>query len=165
MSDEIILRKISALGVAQPLNPTAQTIKVVLSAYFTRKLLDESTFRGYMGLANPSLFCLLEGLKAFSLDQTGISQRVQDTVRMAMEVMRARMERPDITPGEAHEIRVAILDLVRQAREESSEQRILTLGFAAFAATAFVAAIGGVMAAVADRRVSSSVKLPLLKDR
>jgi hypothetical protein len=116
-----------------------------------------------MAMLNPSLYCLLDGLKAFSLDQSGISHKVQNTVDLAIGVLRTRMERPDVTPLEAREIRFAILDLVREARDESSEQRILTLGFAAFAATAFVALLGGI-AAVADRK-PGSLRIPLLRDR
>jgi hypothetical protein len=163
MNNEIVLQKVRDLGVADPLQPTAQTLRLVLGAYFTKKLFDEDSFRGYMGMLNPSLYCLLDGLKAFSLDQSGISHKVQNTVDLAIGVLRTRLERPDITPLEAREIRFAILDLVREARDESSEQRILTLGFAAFAATAFVALLGGI-AAVADRK-QGSLRIPLLRDR
>jgi hypothetical protein len=163
MNNEIVLQKVRDLGVADPLQPTAQTLRLVLGAYFTKKIFDEDSFRGYMAMLNPSLYCLLDGLKAFSLDQSGISHKVQNTVDLAIGVLRTRMERPDVTPLEAREIRFAILDLVREARDESSEQRILTLGFAAFAATAFVALLGGI-AAVADRK-PGSLRIPLLRDR
>jgi hypothetical protein len=163
MNNEIVLQKMRDLGVADPLQPTAQTLRLVLGAYFTKKIFDEDSFRGYMAMLNPSLYCLLDGLKAFSLDQSGISHKVQNTVDLAIGVLRTRMERPDVTPLEAREIRFAILDLVREARDESSEQRILTLGFAAFAATAFVALLGGI-AAVADRK-PGSLRIPLLRDR
>ena len=151
MSNEIILRKVQALGIPDPLSATAETVKIVLSAYFTRRVLDEPTFRGYMGMLNPSLMILMEGLKAFSLDQSGLSHKVQNTIETAMEVLKTRLDRPDITFVEAREIRMAILDLVREAREESNEQRILTVGLAAFATTALVAVAGGIMAALADR--------------
>ncbi len=163
MNNEIVLQKVRALGVADPLQPSAQTLRLVLGAYFTRKIFNEQSFRGYMGLLNPSLDVLLEGLKAFSLDQSGISHKVQNTVDLAIGVLRTRLERPDISVEEAREIRFAILDLVREARDESSEQRILTLGFAAFAATAFVAVLGGI-AAMADRK-PGSLRVPLLRDR
>ena len=148
---EIILRKVQALGVPDPLLATAQTVKVVVGAYLTKKALDEQTFRGYMGMLNPSLYCLMEGLKAFSLDQSGISHKVQNTVELAVEALRARMASPDLSPEEARDIRLTILDLVREAREESNEQRILTVGLAAFATTAFVALAGG-MLAMLDKR-------------
>ena len=151
MSNEIILRKVQALGIPDPLRATAETVKIVLSAYFTRRILDEPTFRGYMGMLNPSLMILMEGLKAFSLDQSGLSHKVQNTIETAMSVLKTRLDRPDITLFEAREIRMAILDLVREAREESNEQRILTVGLAAFATTALVAVAGGIMAALADR--------------
>jgi hypothetical protein len=163
MNNEIVLQKVRDLGVADPLKPTAQTLRLVLGAYFTRKIFDEESFRGYMGMLNPSLYCLLDGLKAFSLDQSGLSHKVQNTVELAISVLRARLERPDVSELEAREIRFAILDLVREARDESSEQRILTLGFAAFAATAFVALLGGI-AAVAERK-SGAWRVPLLRDR
>jgi hypothetical protein len=163
MNNEIVLQKVRELGVADPLKPSVQTLRLVLGAYFTKKIFDEESFRGYMGMLNPSLYCLLEGLKAFSLDQSGVSHKVQNTIDAAMGVLRARLERPDITPLEAREIRFAILDLVREARDESSEQRIMTLGFAAFAATAFVALLGGI-AAMSDRR-AGSLRVPLLRDR
>ena len=57
-------------------------------------------------------------LKAFSLDQSGLSHKVQNHIELALSVLKARMERPDLTPLEAREIRQAILDLVREAREE-----------------------------------------------
>ncbi len=151
MSNEIILRKVQALGIPDPLNATAATLKVVLSAYFTRRVLDEPTFRGYIGMLNPSLLILMEGLKAFSLDQSGLSHKVQNTIEAAMTVLQTRLDRPDITPEEAREIRFAILELVREAREECNEQRIVTVGLAAFATTALVAVAGGIMAALADR--------------
>ncbi len=163
MNNEIVLQKVRDLGVADPLQPTAQTLRLVLGAYFTKKIFDEDSFRGYLGVLNPSLYCLLEGLKAFSLDQSGISHKVQHTVDLAIDVLRTRLERPEISPLEAREIRFAILDLVREARDESSEQRILTLGFAAFAATAFVALLGGI-AAVAESK-KSGFRVPLLRDR
>lgn len=167
MSDEIILRKIQALGVTDPLKASAETVKVVLGAYFTRKILDEPTFRSYMGTLNPSLMILMEGLKAFSLDQSGLSHKVQNHIELAIGVLKTRMERPDVTPQEAREIRQAILDLVREAREESNEQRILTVGLAGFATMALVAVAGGIMAALTDRRASGggSLKIPLLRDR
>ena len=157
MSNEIILRKVQALGIPDPLRATAETVKIVLSAYFTRRILDEPTFRGYMGMLNPSLMILMEGLKAFSLDQSGLSHKVQNTIETAMSVLKTRLDRPDITPLEAREIRMAILDLVREAREESNEQRILTVGLAAFATTALVAVAGGIMAALADRHQGPSL--------
>ena len=157
MSNEIILRKVQALGISDPLRASAETVKIVLSAYFTRRILDEPTFRGYMGMLNPSLMILMEGLKAFSLDQSGLSHKVQNTIETAMSVLKTRLDRPDITPLEAREIRMAILDLVREAREESNEQRILTVGLAAFATTALVAVAGGIMAALADRHQGPSL--------
>jgi hypothetical protein len=172
MSNEIVLRKIQSLGVADPLKATAETVRIVLSAYFTRRVLDEPTFRNYLGTLNPSLMILMEGLKAFSLDQSGISHKVQSSIDTALSVLKTRLERPDITPLEAREIRIAILDLIREAREESNEQRILTVGLAAFATTALVAVAGGIMAALADRQAGSvsrralgNISVPLLKGR
>ena len=162
--NEIILQQVRELGVAEPLKPSAQTLRLVLGAYFAKKIFSEQSFRGYMGMLNPSLDILLESLKAFSLDQSGVSHKVQNTVDLAIGVLRTRLERPDISTQEAREIRLAILDLVREARDESSEQRILTLGFAAFAATAFVAVLGGMAAAMADRK-PGSLRVPLLRDR
>ena len=37
MSNEIILRKVQALGIPDPLRASAETVKIVLSAYFTRR--------------------------------------------------------------------------------------------------------------------------------
>ena len=166
MADEIVLRKIQALGVPDPLRASAETVKVVLSAYFTKKILDTGTFRSYMGSLNPSLLILMEGLKAFSQDQAGLSHKVQNHVELAISVLKTRLERPDITLLEAREIRMAIMDLIREARDEASEQRILTVGLAAFATTALVAVAGGIMAALADKRTSEpALRLPLLKNR
>ena len=163
MSNEIILRKVQALGIPDPLRATAETVKVVLSAYFTRRILDEPTFRGYMGMLNPSLMILMEGLKAFSLDQAGLSHKVQSTIETAMSVLKTRLDRPDITLLEAREIRLAILDLVREAREEANEQRIVTVGLAAFATTALVAVAGGIMAALADRHQGGGGGVPIAR--
>ena len=171
MSNEIILRKVQSLGVVDPLRATAETVRVVLGAYFTKKVLDEETFRGYMGMLNPSLLILMEGLKAFSLDQSGISHKVQNTVELAIGVLKTRLDRPDITPLEAREIRQEIMTLVREAREESNEQRILTVGLAAFATTALVAVAGGIMAALTERRgggagkMLGGINVPLLKGK
>ena len=142
----------------------------MLSAYFTRRVLSEDTFRGYMGMLNPSLQILMEGLKAFSLDQSGLSHRVQNHIELAIGVLKTRLDRPEVTPLEAREIRMTILALVREAREEANEQRIVTVGLAAFATTALVAVAGGIMAALADRRGpdggggTTSGRIPLLKD-
>ena len=171
MSNEaIIIRKVQALGIPDPMRASAETLRVVLQAYFTRKVLNEDTFRGYMGMLNPSLQILMEGLKAFSLDQSGLSHKVLDHIDVAMGVLKTRLDRPDITPQEAREIRGAILDLVREAREEANEQRIVTVGLAAFATTALIAVAGGIMAALADRRTlgsgtTTTVRAPMLKDR
>ncbi len=167
MADEIILRKIQALGIPDPLRASAETVKVVLSAYFTKKILDEPTFRGYMGTLNPSLMILMEGLKAFSLDQSGLSHKVLNHIDLAINVLKTRLDRPDITPLEAREIRFMILDLIREAREEANQQRILTVGLAAFATTALVAVAGGIMAALADKRDGGAggVRVPLLRNR
>ena len=151
-NDAIILRRVQALGIPDPLSATAQTLRVVLSAYFTKKILSEDTFRGYMGMLNPSLLILMEGLKAFSQDQSGLSHKVLNHIDLAINVLKTRLDRPDITPLEAREIRVMILNLVREAREEANEQRIVTVGLAAFATTALVAVAGGIMAALVDRR-------------
>ena len=173
MSNEIILRKVQSLGVVDPLRATAETVRVVLGAYFTKKVLDEETFRGYMGMLNPSLLILMEGLKAFSLDQSGISHKVQNTIELAISVLKTRLDRPDITLLEAREIRQEIMTLVREAREESNEQRILTVGLAAFATTALVAVAGGIMAALTERRgggggggkMLGGINVPLLKGK
>ena len=170
-NQELILRKVQALGVVDPMKATAETVRIVLGAYFTRKVLNEETFRGYMGMLNPSLLILMEGLKAFSLDQSGLSHKVQNTIETAMSVLKTRLDRPDITPQEASEIRHMILSLVREAREESNEQRILTVGLAAFATTALVAVAGGIMAALTERRGGGSprlgggINIPLLKGK
>ena len=166
MADEIVLRKIQALGVPDPVRASAETVKVVLSAYFTKKILDTGAFRSYMGTLNPSLLILMEGLKAFSQDQAGLSHKVQNHIELAISVLKTRLDRPDITLLEAREIRLAIMDLIREAREEASEQRILTVGLAAFATTALVAVAGGIMAALADKRpAQAGLRLPLLRDR
>ncbi len=167
-NDAIILRKVQALGIPDPLRATAETVRIVLSAYFTRKVLSEDTFRGYMGMLNPSLLILMEGLKAFSLDQSGLSHKVQNHIELAIGVLKTRLDRPDITLLEAREIRHCILELVHEARMEANEQRIVTVGLAAFATTALVAVAGGIMAALADRRTlgnGPTVRVPLLKDR
>ena len=168
-NDAIILRRVQALGIPDPLRATAETVRIVLQAYFTRKVLSEDTFRGYMGMLNPSLLILMEGLKAFSLDQSGLSHKVHNHIELAIGVLKTRLDRPDITPQEAREIRTAILDLVREARMEANEQRIVTVGLAAFATTALVAVAGGIMAALADRNSlgggGRTVRTPLLKDR
>ena len=119
-----------------------------------------------MGTLNPSLMILMEGLKAFSLDQSGLSHKVQNHIELAISVLKTRLDRPDVTPDEAREIRLAIMDLIREAREESNEQRILTVGLAAFATTALIAVAGGIMATLADKRSTpGSLHLPLLRDR
>ena len=164
MADEIVLRKIQALGIPDPMRASAETVKVVLSAYLPKKILDTGTFRSYMGTLNPSLMILMEGLKAFSQDQSGLSHKVQNHIELAIGVLKTRLDRPDITPLEAREIRMAIMDLIREAREESSEQRILTVGLAAFATTALIAVAGGIMATLADKR-EGGIRLPLLKNR
>jgi hypothetical protein len=161
MNDQLVLQKVRALGIADPLQATAQTVKLVVGAYCARKIFDERSFQGYMGMLNPSLYCLIEGLKAFSMDQTGVSNKAHSTIDAAIGILRARIERPDVTPSEAREIRLALMDLVREAREESSEQRILTLGFAAFAATAAMAVLGGIVA-LSERKAGA---VPLLRDR
>ena len=172
MGNEIILRKVQALGVVDPLRATAETVRVVLGAYFTKKALDEETFRGYMGMLNPSLLILMEGLKAFSLDQSGLSHKVQNHIELGLNILKGRLDRPDITPQEAREIRQDVMTLVREAREESNEQRILTVGLAAFATTALVAVAGGIMAALTERRGGGGVtkalgnlNVPLLKGK
>ena len=166
MSNEIIIQKVRALGVADPMQATADTLKVVLAAYFTKKTLDEGSFRGYVGMLNPSLMVLMEGLKAFSLDQSGISHKVQNTIDLAISVLKTRLERPDLSENEARETRFAILELVHEAREEANQQRILTVGLAAFATTALIAVAGGIMASLADGRGNGARGgAPLLRDR
>ena len=118
-NDAIILRRVQALGIPDPLQATAQTVRIVLGAYFTRKVLSEDTFRGYMGMLNPSLAILLEGLKAFSQDQSGLSHKVLNHIELAISVFKTRLDRPDITLLEAREIRHAILDLVQQGTHGS----------------------------------------------
>ncbi len=170
-NDAVIIRQVRALGIPDPTRATVETLRIVLQAYFTRRVLNEDTFRGYMGMLNPSLQILMEGLKAFSLDQSGLSHKVLNHIEVAMGVLKTRLDRPDITPQEAREIRGAILDLVREAREEANEQRIVTVGLAAFATTALVAVAGGIMAALADRRSlpgggsATTVRVPLLKNK
>ena len=169
MSNEIIIQKVRALGVTDPMQATAATLKVVLAAYFTKKTLDEGSFRGYMGMLNPSLMVLMEGLKAFSLDQSGVSHKVQNTIDLAISVLRTRLDRPDLSENEARETRLAILDLVREARDEAAEQRILTVGLAAFATTALIAVVGGIMTSLADNHRlgdgSNTRRTPLLPGR
>ena len=159
MGNEIILRKIESLGITEPLTPTAEAIKTVIGAYLTRKTIDGSTFRGYIELVNPSLYVLMAGLRAFSLDQTGVSHKVQGMVQLAIEALTARLARPEITPREAGEIRLTILDLVREARDEANDQRILTVGLAAFATTAFVALMGGALTMLEHKRSNDRLLL------
>ncbi len=152
MNNEIVLRKIDALGISEPLRATAQTVRLALTGYVTKKAIDEGTFLSYMTLLNPSLQCLMEGLKAFSLDHTGVSHRVQNAIAAGIQALQTRLARPDISTAEAREIRQTILELVREARYEASEHRVLTLGFAAFATTAAIAALGGALALLERKR-------------
>ena len=120
-NDAIIIRKVQALGIPDPMRASAETLRVVLQAYFTRKVLNEDTFRGYMGMLNPSLQILMEGLKAFSLDQSGLSHKVLDHIDVAMGVLKTRLDRPDITPQEAREIRGrSSISCARRARKPMS---------------------------------------------
>ncbi len=145
MTEEIVLQKVRALCIPEPLNATVATVKLALSGFVAKKAIDEGTFLSYMGVLNPPIQVLMDGLKAFSLDQTGISHRAQNAIAAGIQAMQARLARSDIKPDEAREIRHMILELVREARIEASEHRILTLGFAAFATTAFIAAMGGAL--------------------
>ena len=145
MTEEIVLQKVRALGIPEPLQATAATVKLALTGFIAKKAIDEGTFLSYMGVLNPPIQVLMDGLKAFSLDQTGISHRAQNAISVGIQAMQARLARSDIKPDEAREIRFMILELVREARMEASEHRILTLGFAAFATTAFIAAMGGAL--------------------
>jgi hypothetical protein len=163
MSNEIVLRKIRALGIPDPMRVTAQTVKLVVAGYLTKKAIDGDTFRAYMGMVNPSLYCLMEGLKSFSLDQSGISHKVQNTVELAVDALKARLATPNLSEQEARDIRYTILELVREAREEANEQRILTVGLAAFATTAFVALMGGALAILESKK--SAPRRFLLNDR
>lgn len=159
MTEEIVLQRVRALGISDPLSATAATVKLALTGYVARKAIDEGTFLSYMGVLNPPLQVLMDGLKAFSLDQSGISHRAQNAVAAGIQAMQARLARSDLKPDEAREIRHAILELVREARIEASEHRILTLGFAAFATTAFIAALGGALTLLDRRKQPGSLLL------
>lgn len=162
MSNEIILREVRALGVEAPLRATAETIRTVLDAHLSRRVLSHDSLAGYLALLNPSLQILVDGFKAFSLDQGGLSHKTQDTIRLAITTLSARLAEPTISEFEAHQIRLTILELVREAREETNQQRVLSMGFATLATSAFLAAAAGVLALVEARRQGGGGNRPML---
>lgn len=153
MNQELILAEVrAATGVAEPLRATAETIRAVLEANLTRRALSDETMSGYLLLLNPSLQTLVDGFKAFSLDQAGLSHKTQDAIRLAIDTLGARLAKPNISEFEAHQLRLTILELVRESRAENDQQRVLTLGFATLATSAFLAAVGGILAIMESRR-------------
>lgn len=152
MNQEIILAEVRAAGVPDPLRATAETIRAVLEAHLTRRTLSHESLSGYLLLLNPSLQTIVDGLKAFSLDQAGLSHKTQDAIRLAIDTLGARLARPNVSEFEAHQLRLSILELVRESRAENDQQRVLTLGFATLATSAFLAAVGGVLALMESRR-------------
>ena len=162
MNQELILAEVrAATGVAQPLRATAETIRAVLEANLTRRALSDESLSGYLLLLNPSLQTLVDGFKAFSLDQAGLSHKTQDAIRLAIDTLGARLARPNVSEFEAHQLRLTILELVRESRAENDQQRVLTLGFATLATSAFLAAVGGVLAIMEHRRNPGGSRLGL----
>ncbi|MBV9128049.1 MAG: hypothetical protein JO117_08195, partial [Verrucomicrobia bacterium] len=141
MENEIILREVRALGVADPLRATAETVKTVLGAYFAGRALNEQSFHRYLHLLNPSFDVLMDGFRQFARDQAGLSHKAQDTIRLGVETLGARLKEPNLSETEARELRWMIVELVGQARIESDQQRLVSLGFATLATSAFLAAI------------------------
>ncbi len=154
MSDEIVLREVRALGVSDPLSATAETVKTVLGAYFTGRALNEQSFHRYLHLLNPSLEVLMEGFRAFSTQQSGLSHKAQDSIKLGIETLGARLKEPNLSETEARELRWMIVELVQQARLESDQQRLVSLGFATLATSAFLAAVSGVLAIMQARQNS-----------
>ncbi len=166
MNQELILAEVrAATGVVEPLRATAETIRAVLEANLTRRALSDESLSGYLLLLNPSLQTLVDGFKAFSLDQSGLSHKTQDAIRLAIDTLGARLARPNISEFEAHQLRLTILELVRESRAENDQQRVLTLGFATLATSAFLAAVGGVLALMESRRGAGSRRLSLGSSR
>ena len=151
-SDAIVLQEVRALGVVDPLRATAETVRTVLGAYFTGRALNEESFHRYLRLLNPSLDVLMEGFRAFSSQQAGLSHKAQDSIRLGIETLGARLKEPNLSETEARELRWMIVELVQQARLESDQQRLVSLGFATLATSAFLAAVTGVLAIVEARR-------------
>lgn len=156
MSDEIVLREVRALGVSDPLSATAETVKTVLGAYFTGRALNEQSFHRYLHLLNPSLEVLMEGFRAFSTQQSGLSHKAQDSIKLGIETLGARLKEPNLSEIEARELRWMIVELVQQARLESDQQRLVSLGFATLATSAFLAAVSGVLAIMQARQSGGS---------
>ena len=154
-SDAIVLREVRALGVSDPLHATAETIKTVIGAYFTGRVLKEQSFHQYLHLLNPSLEVLMEGFRAFSAQQSGLSHKAQDSIRLGIETLGARLREPNLSEQESRELRWMIVELVQQARLESDQQRLVSLGFATLATSAFLAAVTGVLAILESRRGGS----------
>jgi hypothetical protein len=150
--DAIVLREVRSLGVSDPLHATVETVKTVLGAYFTGRALNEQSFHRYLHLLNPSLEVLMEGFRAFSTQQTGLSHKAQDSIRLGIETLGARLREPNLSEQEARELRWMIVELVQQARLESDQQRLVSLGFATLATSAFLAAVTGVLAVLEARR-------------
>lgn len=166
MNQELILAEVrNATGIAEPLRSTAETIRAVLEANLTRRALSDESLSGYLLLLNPSLQTLVEGFKAFSLDQAGLSHKTQDAIRLAIDTLGARLARPNVSEFEAHQLRLTILELVRESRYENDQQRVLTLGFATLATSAFLAAVGGVLALMEHRRNPGGGKIALGSSR
>ena len=161
MNKELILAEVRAAGVPEPLRATAETIRAVLEANLTRRALSDESMSGYLLLLNPSLQTLVDGFKAFSLDQAGLSHKTQDAIRLAIDTLGARLARPNVSEFEAHQLRLTILELVRESRAENDQQRVLTLGFATLATSAFLAAVGGVLALMESRRNPGGGRLTL----
>ena len=105
MSNEIVLRKIQALGIPDPLSRLGGDDQNRSSRRISpKRILDEPTFRGYMGDAQPVPDDPDGGIEGiFRWINPGCRTRCQNTIETAMTVLKTRLDRPDITPLEARE--------------------------------------------------------------
>lgn len=138
---EDYIQKIQELGVKNPNSPSVKEMTKILEAYIKTKKIDELVFRNYMTAIKPSLKVLFDALIKVSVACEKTTRGTQTIIEKALNILEAELKR-DIPEERRKEITDNILDLVRQAREESKETRTFLKTITIIGVGAFVIVIG-----------------------
>jgi hypothetical protein len=150
--DDEISRALKRLGISDLQKLTASDLKVLLDAYLKSKALDTATFKLIVGRIDPLLRVVLDGLTAFSRDQTQVSSGTLSIIQQAIKVLEQELARDYITAEERMHVRGLVFDLVIEARKESTEHRNFLLKLASVGGTLALGALGVLAMALRGER-------------
>ena len=120
--NEIILKKITDLGVKNLKNPTADDMKLILDTCLKSKTLDMNSFEIFCKTMDSSVETIFDGFKAFSNDEVIITGSAMNILRRGISVLEKELTR-EMSNQDRINLRQQIFDLLMEVPKESDASR------------------------------------------